>query len=661
MRKQRTVNGRELAPPGDDTFCGPLHKRVCRDVIFLIIFIAFVIGAIFYLGYVSMEGDTARIIYGHDRYGNVCGQKNEKYFNLDKSGQDFTDKPYLSVGLELGELLDGHWQGLTGTCVARCPANNSTQVGNRCIPIRTDDAAKKFDDITNVTFGITAENFFKTVGQDLGTSWVEIIILCSIALGFAVIVTALLRFLASIVVWLTVIIIVVGSVGGTIYLWVIWHLKNKELMALKASNTASKPLEIDMKETSVRTYLIMAIIATIITVLALILLIAMRNRIRLVIALFNEAGKAVAAMPLILLQPLWTFVWITVVCMVWLLGWLLIESSGIPQKKDDMVIFVRNAFILHMRWYHFFALLWISQFVLACQDVTVAGSIAQWYFTRNKKQLGWPISTAMKRLYRYHLGSVAIGSLIIAIVKFIRYILKHFEKQLNRTNNQACGFLLKCCQCCLWCFEKFLKFLNRNAYIEIAIYGYGFCKAAQKAFSLLVNNAMRVAAINSVGAFVLFLAKAAIVICTGVIGFEILKQKQGLTYFWVPLVVAVIFAYFIAHCFISIYEMTIDTLFLCFCEDCEKNDGIERPYYMSKGLMKFVENSKKAMEAHEFREKQQSVQQVWATNVQPAGSQAYPAQVASPKHIHGGMTPLHPAYPPNSMPPSPVHLTPTSS
>lgn len=36
--------------------------------------------------------------------------------------------------------------------------------------------------------------------------------------------------------------------------------------------------------------------------------------------------------------------------------------------------------------------------------------------------------------------------------------------------------------------------------------------------------------------------------------------------------------------------------------------------------------------------------------------QAYPVQVASPNHVHGGMTPLDPAYPPNSMPPSPAHI-----
>lgn len=42
--------------------------------------------------------------------------------------------------------------------------------------------------------------------------------------------------------------------------------------------------------------------------------------------------------------------------------------------------------------------------------------------------------------------------------------------------------------------------------------------------------------------------------------------------------------------------MTIDTIFLCFCEDCEQNDGISRPYFMSRGLMEFVQNSKQSLD-----------------------------------------------------------------
>ena len=62
--------------------------------------------------------------------------------------------------------------------------------------------------------------------------------------------------------------------------------------------------------------------------------------------------------------------------------------------------------------------------------------------------------------------------------------------------------ILKCLQCCVACFEKFMKFININAYIEtgrnfqfvdnhkylfLAIYGYNFCRAAMKAFQLLVR------------------------------------------------------------------------------------------------------------------------------------------------------------------------------
>ena len=48
--------------------------------------------------------------------------------------------------------------------------------------------------------------------------------------------------------------------------------------------------------------------------------------------------------------------------------------------------------------------------------------------------------------------------------------------------------------------------------------------------------------------------------------------------------------------------MCIDTIFLCFCEDSERNDGIHKPYYMSKGLMEFVENSSRALEALKKRQ-----------------------------------------------------------
>lgn len=128
-----------------------------------------------------------------------------------------------------------------------------------------------------------------------------------------------------------------------------------------------------------------------------------------------------------------------------------------------------------------------------------------------------------------------------------------------------------------------------------AIYGCNFCTAGRKAFQALSSNTLRVAAINSVGDFVLFLGKILVVTLTIVSGIYLMQKKEGLNHPWIPITLAGIFAFLVSHCFISIYEMIIDTIFICFCEDCEKNDGINRPYFMSRGLMEFVENSKKAL------------------------------------------------------------------
>ncbi|XP_076319239.1 choline transporter-like protein 1 [Tachypleus tridentatus] len=330
----------------------------------------------------------------------------------------------------------------------------------------------------------------------------------------------------------------------------------------------------------------------------------MRKRIELVSALFKEAGRAVAAMPLLLLQPLLTFITLAAIIVSWFVGYLYIHTAedATVDPETDYVTFHLSTFFQLMKWYHLFALFWFTQFVISCQHVIIAGSVAMWFFTRNKNRLGTPIATSFYNLVRYHLGSVALGSFLVAILKLIRAIFKKIERQMKE-HPTWCTTFIQCCSCCLWCFEKFLVFLNRNAFIEVAIYGYSFCKAAQKAFHLLSNNILRVAAINSVGDFVLFLGKAGVTVATAFIGLELVKDKEGVNYTWVPVSLACVFTYLVAHSFLGVYEMAIDTLFLCFCEDCERNDGINKPYFMSRKLMIFVENSKKALELEAKRRK----------------------------------------------------------
>ncbi|KAF0310012.1 Choline transporter-like protein 1 [Amphibalanus amphitrite] len=435
-------------------------------------------------------------------------------------------------------------------------SNKGERIINYCFlsgSASSESSGNSSDTSVSSTDFMGASSLFEGISRDLQATWPELVGICAIALALSVVLLVILRFLAWLIVYLVVVIVILGALAATGFLWVIVQL------------------------------------------LLLIVLFIMRKRIKLVTALFKEAGKAIQAMPFLLLQPLITFLVLTITLCVWVVVALGIESMGtpVPGKDSGFVSFHATPTMGFFRWYNLFALFWISQFILSCQDMVVGGAISKWFFTRDKSKLGSPILLAIKNTLFYHLGSVALGSFIIAVVKMIRFILKRLQKRMGQ--NPAIKAVCCCCQCCIWLLEKFLKVLNRNAYVEIAIHGYCFCKAAQQAFGIMARNALRVAAINSIGDFVLFLGKAAVTVSTVFIGLEIMKGRPDVPGKYVVVAIGGVFAYIISYTFISIYEMAIDALFICFCEDCELNDGVSKPYYMSKGLMELVQNSKKAL------------------------------------------------------------------
>lgn len=107
----------------------------------------------------------------------------------------------------------------------------------------------------------------------------------------------------------------------------------------------------------------------------------------------------------------------------------------------------------------------------------------------------------------YHLGTAAFGSLIIAILRTIQSILTYIQRKAKKSGNKVLVFIIAVLKCCLWCVEKFMKFINKNGYIQTAINGYSFCKACRVAFFLIMRNVLRVLGVSMVGDFVLLLGK----------------------------------------------------------------------------------------------------------------------------------------------------------
>ena len=51
------------------------------------------------------------------------------------------------------------------------------------------------------------------------------------------------------------------------------------------------------------------------------------------------------------------------------------------------------------------------------------------------------------KLVRYHLGTIAFGSLILATVRFIRYFLEYIDQKLKKKTNPIVDFILKYVAC----------------------------------------------------------------------------------------------------------------------------------------------------------------------------------------------------------------------
>lgn len=123
-----------------------------------------------------------------------------------------------------------------------------------------------------------------------------------------------------------------------------------------------------------------------------------------------------------------TFVALSLLIGLWLYFAIWIESAGqLAIENNTSAKYVKNPTVLVTRWYNVLTLFWMSQFIVGCQHMVIAGAVASWFFTRNKATLDWPLARSFRYLLRYHLGTVALGGLIIAVVKVLRLLFRVLE------------------------------------------------------------------------------------------------------------------------------------------------------------------------------------------------------------------------------------------
>uniref|UniRef100_A0A673KFU2 Choline transporter-like protein n=1 Tax=Sinocyclocheilus rhinocerous TaxID=307959 RepID=A0A673KFU2_9TELE len=592
----------------------------CTDVLCCVIFVIVILGYIV-LGTVAwLHGDPRKVVYPTDSYGQFCGQQGTPnankailfYFNILQCAN-----PTVLINLQCPT---------TQLCVSKCPDRFATYIDMQYNYRRN----KSYWDYYKLFCKPGFNNPDKEVGvkifEDYASSWFWILIGLVISMLVSLIFILLLRFTAGVLFWM-VIFGVIAAVG-----YGIWHCY-WEYSSLKGKPDSDITISDIGFQTDFRVYLqlsqtwlIFMISLAVIEAIIILVLIFLRNRVRIAIALLKEGSKAIGCIMSTLFYPIITFLLLALCIAYWAVTAVRTNPTTFSQSNVTKLcpgsqctfafyggesLYHRYIFVLQLC--NLLVFLWLVNFTIALGQCTLAGAFASYYWALRKPAdiPPCPLASSFGRALRYHTGSLAFGALILSIVQFIRIILEYLDHKLKGAHNAFTRFLLCCLKCCFWCLEHFIKFMNRNAYIMISIYGKNFCASARDAFFLLMRNVMRVAVLDKVTDFLLFLGKLLISGSVGESTFSSVAYSQvpSLNYYWVPLLTVIFGSYMIAHGFFNVYAMCVDTLFLCFLLDLEKNDGsATRPYYMGSSLRAILNKKNKRPEEKKKRRKHKKEQ-----------------------------------------------------
>jgi uncharacterized integral membrane protein len=236
------------------------------------------------------------------------------------------------------------------------------------------------------------------------------------------------------------------------------------------------------------------------------------------------------------------------------------NSSGRRGTSINGILYALYVFLI-------FSSYWTAQVLQNVVHVTVSGVFAAYYFMSGSPQ-GMPANPTMgsfKRAVTTSFGSICYGSLLIALIQTVRALLR------NAANNSDSGvavFIACCVECLLAWIESLAEYFNRYAYVQVAIYGKPFCRAAKDTLTLIkdrgvdaIINDNLIGTVLVIGGFLVGLGSVFVAWMTQ--GFKTSVDA--------PMILVLFLSFIIGFVMFSVISSVVDsgvaTTFVCLAED----------------------------------------------------------------------------------------------
>lgn len=504
------------------------------------------------------------------------------------------------------------------------------QLNNSLVTQLGSVISKQLDAIASSNATATALAEVNNAAGSILNSLDSLGVVAFLALILGVLYMALVRFFAKPVVWLSILLIfLLFLAGGAVALLKSIQCAEASLLdstgqvlnvvenatglgdTFAAPSLTCEPFGYAISNQDLRTVLrIVGYVLLGFAVLWMLLVICLRSRVRLAIAVNEVAAEFTAAHPTVILLPLVQMLLSLILLAAWgLIAGLIVTQippNYVPSEALSQAVAMGNAttpsacavswppgfafedvsacqpsnttgqelcwhcaaprVVLNERFaFAFFSYLWHNALLAAIGQCIVAGAVGSWFFAERRLKGVTPVfCRATVNALIWHFGSLAFGSLILAIVQFLKWLMRFLAEQAKVRKNRILQTIFRILACCLWCFEKCIKYLNKNAYIQVAVKGTNFCTSAQNAFFLILRNAIRFGVLALLGPLVYFIGVLFMAGTTGLSGYYIFQAFHPEMNPVIPTILYVVIGYLIGRLFLSVFRLACDTSMQCF-------------------------------------------------------------------------------------------------
>ncbi|KAI9654487.1 MAG: putative choline transporter, neither null mutation nor overexpression affects choline transport [Bathelium mastoideum] len=131
-----------------------------------------------------------------------------------------------------------------------------------------------------------------------------------------------------------------------------------------------------------------------------------------------------------------------------------------------------------------FTAYWVTEVLKNLIHTTISGVYGSWYFYPRSLPSG-PTRGAFRRATTYSFGSISLGSLVVAIINFLRQLCS-IAQQNEAQGGDVVGAVFFCfLQCIIGLLDWAVQFLNRYAFSHIALYGKSYIPAARDTWRMI--------------------------------------------------------------------------------------------------------------------------------------------------------------------------------